>query len=46
MAPKKTIAEQLRAKRSPVRGDPKEGGDDDQDELDPRLINRELKTST
>ena len=37
MAPKKSIAEQLRARLSPVRGDPEEGGDDDQDELDPPL---------
>ena len=37
MAPKKTIAKQLRARLSPVRGDPEEGGDDDQEELDPPL---------
>ena len=37
MAPKKSIAKQLRARLSPVRGDPEEGGDDDQDELDPPL---------
>ena len=37
MAPKKTIEEQLRARLSLVRGDPEEGGVDDQDELDPPL---------
>ena len=37
MAPKKTIAEQLRASLSLVRGDREEGGDEDQYELDPPL---------
>ena len=37
MAAKKTIAKQLRARLSPARGDLEEGGDDDQDELDPPL---------
>jgi len=37
MAPKKTIDEQLRARLSPVRGDPHEGGDENQDVLNPPL---------
>ena len=37
MALKKIMAEQLRARLSLVRGDPKEGGDEDQDKLDPPL---------
>ncbi len=37
MAPKKSITKQLRARLSPARGDPEEGGDDDQDDLDPPL---------
>ena len=37
MAPKKSIAEHLHARLSLVLGDPKEGGDEDQDKLDPPL---------
>ena len=37
MAPKISIAGQLAARLSPIRGDLQDGGDDDQDELDPPL---------
>ena len=37
MAPKKTIAEQLRSKLSPARGEPEEDCDDDQGEFRPPL---------
>ncbi len=37
MAPKKTIAERLRARLSPTRGNSKEGGDDEHGKLDPQL---------
>ena len=40
MAPKKSIAKQLRARFSLVRRDPEEGGDDEPGEFDPSL-NRE-----
>ena len=43
MAPKKTIAKQLRARLSPARGGPKEGGDEDQDELEPPLNQQEAE---
>ncbi len=34
MAPRKTIAEQLRARLPPVRGDPEESGDDEQGDFE------------
>jgi hypothetical protein len=37
MAPKKSIADQLRARLSPSRGHPEEGVDDDQEEFNPPL---------
>ena len=37
MAPKKSIADQLRARLSPSRGHPGEGADDDQEEFNPPL---------
>ncbi len=36
MAPKKTIAEQLRARLSPASGNSEEGGDDEQGDLEPQ----------
>ncbi len=36
MAPKKRIAKQLRARLSPVRGDHREGGDDEQGDIAPQ----------
>ncbi len=37
MAPKKTFAEQLRARLSPVRRYPGKGGDDEQGDFEPPL---------
>ena len=37
MAPKKSIADQLRARLSPSRGHPKEGGDFEQEDFNPPL---------
>jgi hypothetical protein len=37
MAPKKSIADQLRARLSPSRGHPEVGVDDDQEEFNPPL---------
>ncbi len=37
MVPKKTIADHFRARLSPIRGSPEEGGDEDHEELNPPL---------
>ncbi len=40
MAPKKSIADQLRARLSPSRGHSEAGGDDEQEEFNPPLNQR------